>query len=1194
MDIVPNGGTCHVMEASFFVEGPNCTNCNSLIEDLGVCVENFAIDTLLIFDVNGTTIIDEIVSDIVCVLTLAKRPAFIFLEFIDTLLYSTDCSSYILDEIENWVVDILTCFDHIINDLSGGTFNSFFEYMFEKLLGAIQEVITGFKELVECFKDPTQTACIDSYPSNCLYDPATNLTNAGLQTCTQMAMTCIANITLFQPLTDIGPSHLNLLNIFVDLAKIIDDLVCPFYDWHYCVHHPFPRPPGHNDGLDNAIGVLECVVAIDPPFAAFARFSSDALQFLDEIVSKTIGAFDCMGGECVTEGFTPLFDGSSTTCSILEAVECMARCFTRTDACVPSVELGMESKRSIKRDVSHINETNALEIARMEWRNKLRALQIDENTLCGRILYAKSPPEILFNNTDWGTYKAYASCVATMSAQYKAGSYAYYIMPLVDIHLNYDPSFVAKRMRYVSEIKAQPGFSVMSYVQRRFNNIYYGRTFGPENRGVLSELWNRFTHSKLYNLTIDFVEEMQYHKYEFTENPSKRSDVSIDVKRSFVRYKRDFLSEYESIKRYHMESTKGIYTKNHRSYTQERLRTRIIEKRPKIGIENEYHRKRYERASEFFIEGVGMRHWSGFQTLHSYYHMITKPSIDHIFDLFDESKQYTIEYGFVDKEEYFRKRGLESIESDVHYHYKYNYSLREPPRKFGPILIDFNYTNIIPLLQNISREIGKTSYAYEKNMRSSKVISQTFNFNDFFINQTDAFISWFINGTTGPLRHQIEAIKQRFNSSNVHNFFENTVGTWLTRWLTCDVPQGFDGDEVFNLWCLPLLPEFVLDWVVYLPSGTFPMQIAWPVELILANCTNSFNGVQNLTDFHLSNNCYNNTITHSPQTDGKNRPLCPTCDFCPKNFTSCADNGFIDGFDNLMFTIGALPVIFNDFYNVPLDMIFMQEISFIVVLAIGGILFGPFGAIGFLLLDLIVFWTIQVTFGGMPWGLLVLGTMIIAALIAPSSITTFPIPYLIGGGVVVSWIISIFTHFTFGGWHPLTAIIKFTTFINNGLKFFHLGDITPVVDRILRFNYTAGHGVPYLDQVCWAWTFSNTAFAILVIIYSYVIVIIFLRITYLTILFLVEFATIILGFNTRLTVERMSNLSQELKNSVKKIKGVITDLKKEFELKMEEYRRASQVTVNEMNEALVMWRRYAQNNQYMLEDRENHVRRRQQ
>jgi hypothetical protein len=74
----------------------------------------------------------------------------------------------------------------------------------------------------------------------------------------------------------------------------------------------------------------------------------------------------------------------------------------------------------------------------------------------------------------------------------------------------------------------------------------------------------------------------------------------------------------------------------------------------------------------------------------------------------------------------------------------------------------------------------------------------------------------------------------------------------------------------------------------------------------------------------------------------------------------------------------------------------------------------------------------------------------------------------------------------------------------------------------------------------------------------------------------------------------MSNLSQELKNSVKKIKGVITDLKKEFELKMEEYRRASQVTVNEMNEALVMWRRYAQNNQYMLEDRENHVRRRQQ
>lgn len=91
----------------------------------------------------------------------------------------------------------------------------------------------------------------------------------------------------------------------------------------------------------------------------------------------------------------------------------------------------------------------------------------------------------------------------------------------------------------------------------------------------------------------------------------------------------------------------------------------------------------------------------------------------------------------------------------------------------------------------------------------------------------------------------------------------------------CAYPPDVNGDNVYKIWCFPLIPEGIYDFFPPIPNPVIGAQLSWPQELIIEDCRNSYNGrtsvpdpprdfslfqqigelTEGLINFHFSNSC---------------------------------------------------------------------------------------------------------------------------------------------------------------------------------------------------------------------------------------------------------------------------------------------------------------------------------------------------
>ncbi len=310
---------------------------------------------------------------------------------------------------------------------------------------------------------------------------------------------------------------------------------------------------------------------------------------------------------------------------------------------------------------------------------------------------------------------------------------------------------------------------------------------------------------------------------------------------------------------------------------------------------------------------------------------------------------------------------------------------------------------------------------------------------------------------------------------------------WIEYLITCNIPEDYDGTNNYKVACFPFMYENLMDWAVPVGQGNrwFPLQLGIiPVELIEAECVNTFNGNPHLFSYKQSNNCGNN--------DGYPRPRCdsvPQCDWCERDFLTCATLDFNTPFDSFAFGTGVISTLLQTFYTgqIPVQPVEQFMIFFLLMttgLGTTQLIIAPYFVIPFLMIAYAISNLAQsLNFllgngepGGFPYGLVYIVIFILYLVFTPFLPTTLPssIVVLFGWGLSITWLINVIV--PFNG-------IKESLRINEWLAImFEFLENTPqpllpipwqsFVTSFRRFDYSI-MPVPYADIFCFFFTFSN-------------------------------------------------------------------------------------------------------------------------
>jgi hypothetical protein len=521
-------------------------------------------------------------------------------------------------------------------------------------------------------------------------------------------------------------------------------------------------------------------------------------------------------------------------------------------------------------------------------------------------------------------------------------------------------------------------------------------------------------------------------------------------------------------------------------------------------------------------------YWPTFQKLHMISGFVTPLERDHsVYNVDNLEKWLNGEYGyipkqgFIDKSEYdgqmdIAKRSKRGSMVDLAMG---TFNAREH-LKLGPFLITFNETNIFPEIDgllDLLTNVG-SSNSIEGNIHT---IADDFDFNIVMVQTVDYFISLF-RGPANLLYDMYKGVQNTTHNFDYKEFFLNDTGSFITETLTCTVPENIDGTYLYNPFCLPLLPEGFLEFLQPIPTGAFPMQIPWPQELIVDNCTNIYNGKPRpFYNFNISNNCI--------EPDGEvNRPFCPICDFCYANYTTCKDatDKFVDGLDTVLYVISSLPRTGDSYLRDGFPVKDMFYVTLFVVIVVG-IMTSPWNLLGAIPALFLLFWMISLRNNTVTFGAIVILAIIVVAIMIPSAIASFPMTFTVLGILSVFWVLSIFSPFVIADNIDLIGMLRSTVvFVNEnfiftklpGILFYlilgfmiyyaifstvessrawkigvlfvmgttfsalfftemgpqvRLPRLDPLVTRIDKFVYPKDTAIPYVDKFCVVWTFGN-------------------------------------------------------------------------------------------------------------------------
>jgi hypothetical protein len=1179
---------CRFMETSSSQFGVNCLECDTFVNDIIFIIADIINGILEVCGLQRSIIVDELADSFICIFNLGKRPVFIIFAFIDDSIHDGNCidTEQFFKELLNWGLDILECADALFQTITQGKVTSFFEFIFSVVLKFFYDIINGVRLIIACFSNEDQADCLALYPRNCAYSSVTKHANAGLQTCARLAAVCLGDIPFLVNLTDIGPSHFNLFSIGPAITIFIDDIVCFFQITIDCVEHP-PGTGVGASGTEKAEAVLSCMGDRIPGIRSFTQAIVDIIDFFNTIARGVTQTFECFGGDCVKEGFSGDFLGTGDSCSILQAISCIPQCFKDPNSCDASRTGNKRS--SMESLVMPRSLIHGHQMANDVWVSELQKMDVNNNTYCGRLLLSKSPAWLVNQSIfDHGEYTSYKSCLAMLVINHVGNGYVgSFMFPILISHIRPDdlklanPNYESRSTRKYSEISENPS-RVRMYFDSLLDVGFTNKTGDTPSipSYLMNEAWKRFTQSGYYQISYDFIDKMNSLTVQMHGNSSYSYD---DFRKSsshvYLEYARSLLSHHANVMNERKRSMENrvVYTKyrvnGFRSTllpqndlitlsdleakakitsdifsTLQDSATRLSDRYPaltRLRSTYEKHFPAVKKAYDIIMES-DIRYWPSIQQAHGLYYVITNATYEEAHQYINKEKVYHIDEGLVTPDEFdyhMKRSNFEHIESDLTY--KYNYDLRNIVRKYTFLLIDFNHTKVFPsiseiatlLVENEALRLNNTRTRLKAKLESSN----NSNLNQWFIDFADWFIGIF-SADKAFLNTFYANLKETFAPENLRSFFTTTFTSWFIDVITCTVPYNFNGTEIYSPICFPLIPEYIFEWAQMVPTDDFPVQIQWPEEFITKNCTNIFNTRKNIFEVNLNNNCYADAKEKTPQTDGQIRKLCPNCDYCERDYdVGCSDLGFIDFADSLLFILGSIPNILNGFYNNGFTPKEVELPAFWLSMLAATVTRGPYLALQFTIITILLLWIISNTFGIVTYGVIVTLVTIMTVILVPQALTTFPFIYLAIGLVIVSWLISVWVPFSFGWLKPLFWFKSLLEFANHNILFW-APNLDFLLARISRFDYT-GTSIPHVDVFCFFWTFQNIVLGIIVAFFFYFYIRLWSVINTNIVFFVYDIAQIIYYTIKNKRSEANEKQVFEVTSRVKKFKGLFDYLK---------------------------------------------------
>ena len=275
--------------------------------------------------------------------------------------------------------------------------------------------------------------------------------------------------------------------------------------------------------------------------------------------------------------------------------------------------------------------------------------------------------------------------------------------------------------------------------------------------------------------------------------------------------------------------------------------------------------------------------------------------------------------------------------------------------------------SLLPYLRYVQgrRDVYDTIRRRDAPLAFERRLQRGPSFNDWLYAQVDAVLR-FLGLTVGkPVQDRLQRALDEFAELDLDQELEDAGDTLIDEYLVCAVPENIDGSEQYSPFCFPLVPETLASGIEAPPDQPLaPTQLPWADELIVKNCTNTFNGEDFFWgNFSLSDNC--------PVDDGQDRPLCPDCDHCRRDYRNCHDFGFDDFYDSILYVLSVLPRVLDvslqgGFVAVDLEATILI-LTFLFTLPFYGLL----TAIVLSWIQALQLWTAPFVFGTpgvVPWG----------------------------------------------------------------------------------------------------------------------------------------------------------------------------------------------------------------------------------
>lgn len=512
------------------------------------------------------------------------------------------------------------------------------------------------------------------------------------------------------------------------------------------------------------------------------------------------------------------------------------------------------------------------------------------------------------------------------------------------------------------------------------------------------------------------------------------------------------------------------------------------------------------------LKAAGLEHWEMYRGAHALYNVKNQEDLHNLTQYHLGELKYVVGTGYVSHEQYEKIEKERQQELTILSMLEGTYNPRRQ-RTYGfagsdPDTKWIDFKSMINSVKPITRE-RKIKAMIERGIDLES--EEAKNFKVSFINgitnnpvielfeNVVAFISRIIQVFGGPkfsldLSDLIGGFIDSIDPQEIAESSVETTFDLINRIFSCSIPADFDGTNDYKAACffLGFLPEGIFSWIVPVGRGNafFPYQLQYPAGILKQGCVNQYNGNPNLREFAFSNNC--------PIMDGMPRPLCDAqvqCDWCQKEFNTCADIGLDGPFNTLFFLIGYIPVLLQNFFtgvisSSTVTMLFM--FVFMYIFSVGGLqmVFGfPFTITIAVLVTLAQYLIVNIfnevfaglaepgSEGGIPFGLIFVLLYLLIVTFGSSLFESLPsfLGVTVGGSLSFLWFINLIVPF-----RSVRSDLKLVVWIAEFLKVVRdaptplafIPGLDNVISIALQYDYST-MDVPGADIFCFFFTGSN-------------------------------------------------------------------------------------------------------------------------